>query len=188
MPQVAKMEHDFATEQQQSNTWSVCPALSPGPGSVSPQQTGAEEEILTYPRGSPPRVQPALPRAVCRVHHVHSPLRLPVLGIGIPLRPGITLRRGDRHPSNTSMLAPALQPLQQCCVANNPHGCVLSCFSCVRLFATSWMVAHQAPLSMGGFSFLSPGDLPNPGVEPMSVTSPALAGRFFTTSATDHSS
>ena len=51
---------------------------------------------------------------------------------------------------------------------------------------TLWTVAHQAPLSMG-FSrqeywselpFLSPGDLPNPGIEP---SSPALAGRFFTT-------
>ena len=50
---------------------------------------------------------------------------------------------------------------------------------------TPWMVAPQAPLSMG-FSrqecwtvlpFPSPGDLPNPGIEPMS---PALAGGFFT--------
>ena len=49
----------------------------------------------------------------------------------------------------------------------------------VRLFATPWAVAHQAPPSMG-FSrqeywselpFLSPGDLPDPGIEPRS---PAL--------------
>ena len=33
-----------------------------------------------------------------------------------------------------------------------------------------------------GVQFPSPGDLPDPGVEPGSVTSPALAGRFFTTS------
>ena len=60
--------------------------------------------------------------------------------------------------------------------------------SCVRLFAAPWTVARQAPLSMG-FSrqeywnevpFPSPGDLPDP-VSPMS---PALAGGFFTTSAT----
>ena len=46
--------------------------------------------------------------------------------------------------------------------------------------------AHQDPLSMSflrqeywnGLSFPSPGDLPNPGIEPMS---PALAGGFFTT-------
>ena len=57
--------------------------------------------------------------------------------------------------------------------------CVLSHFSCVWLCATPWTVVHQAPLSMGfsrqeycsGFPFPSPGDLPNPGVEP---GSPAL--------------
>ena len=60
----------------------------------------------------------------------------------------------------------------------------------VRLFETPWTVAHQTPLSMMdspgknsgvGKPFPSPGDLPNPGVEP---ASPALAGGFFTTSAT----
>ena len=50
-------------------------------------------------------------------------------------------------------------------------------------------VAHQAPLSMGFFRqeywswlpFPPPGDLPNPGIEPVSLESPALASRFFTT-------
>ena len=72
------------------------------------------------------------------------------------------------------------------------HVCVLSRFSCVRLFATLWTVIHQAPLSMGfsrqeywsGLPFTSPGDLPNPGVEPVSLTSPALSTGFFTTSST----
>ena len=32
--------------------------------------------------------------------------------------------------------------------------------------------------------FPPPGDLPDPGMEPVSLTSPAVAGRFFTTSAT----
>ena len=44
----------------------------------------------------------------------------------------------------------------------------------VRLFATPWMVAHQAPQSVGfsrqeywsGLLFPSPGDLPDPGTEP----------------------
>ena len=48
----------------------------------------------------------------------------------------------------------------------------------VRFFATSWTVAHQAPLSMefsrqeywSGLPFPSPGDLPNPGIEPKSPT------------------
>ena len=51
-------------------------------------------------------------------------------------------------------------------------------------FVTPWNVAHQATLSVGiprrehwsGFLVPSPGDLPNPGIEP---ASPALAGRFF---------
>ena len=34
-----------------------------------------------------------------------------------------------------------------------------------------------------GFHFLTPGDVPNPGTEPSSLTSPALAGGFFTTNA-----
>ena len=59
-------------------------------------------------------------------------------------------------------------------------------FSSVQLFAIPWTVAHQAPLSMGfsrqeywsEFPFPSPGDLPNPGIKPMSLMSPAFAGGF----------
>ena len=60
------------------------------------------------------------------------------------------------------------------------------------LFVTPCPVTHQAPLSMG-FSRQEywselprppPGDLSNSGTEPVSFTSPALAGRFFATSAT----
>ena len=62
----------------------------------------------------------------------------------------------------------------------------------VQLFATPWTVALQASLSMGfpkqeywsGLPFLSPADLPDPGIECLSLTPPALAGVFFTTSAT----
>ena len=68
----------------------------------------------------------------------------------------------------------------------------LSCFSCVQLFVTPWTVAHQVPLSVefsrqeywSGLPFPPPGDLPDPGIKPMSLKSPALAGRFFTTTAT----
>ena len=50
-------------------------------------------------------------------------------------------------------------------------------------------IACQAPLSMefsrqeywSGLPFPTPEDLPDPGIEPMSLASPALAGRFFTT-------
>ena len=64
--------------------------------------------------------------------------------------------------------------------------------SYVQLFATLWTVAHQIPLSMGfsrqeywsGLLCPPQQDLPNPGIGPLSLTSPALAGGFFTTSAT----
>ena len=70
--------------------------------------------------------------------------------------------------------------------------CVLSRFSRVRLYATLLAIACQASLSMGfsrqeywsGLPCPFPGDFPEPGIEPMYLTSPALAGRFFTTSAT----
>ena len=69
---------------------------------------------------------------------------------------------------------------------------MLSRFSHVQLFVTSWIVARQPPLSMGfsrqeywnGLSYFPPGDLPDPETDPMSLKSPALAGGFFTTSAT----
>ena len=60
--------------------------------------------------------------------------------------------------------------------------------SCARLFATLQTVACQAPLSMrfsrqeywSRLSFHTPEDLPDPGIKPASLTSPALADRFFT--------
>ena len=72
------------------------------------------------------------------------------------------------------------------------HECVLSHFSRSRLFVTPWTVAHQTPLYME-FSrqeywseqpFPPLVNLPDPGKEPISLTFPALAGRFFTASAT----
>ena len=67
--------------------------------------------------------------------------------------------------------------------------CVCLCvcvFNCVQLFASPWIVAHQASVSMGfprqeywsRLPSLPPGDLPLPGIEPKS---PALAGVFVTT-------
>ena len=54
-----------------------------------------------------------------------------------------------------------------------------------------WTIAYQASLSMGfsrqehwsGLPCLPPGNLPDPGIKLMSLTSAAMAGRFFTTSA-----
>ena len=61
----------------------------------------------------------------------------------------------------------------------------------VGLFATPWTVALQTRLSMwfsrqeywSGLPFPTPGDLPDAGIEPASLVSPALAGRFFTNCA-----
>ena len=73
-----------------------------------------------------------------------------------------------------------------------PHRLVkvkVNSLSRVQLFATPWTVAYQAPLSMGfsrqeywsGLPFPSPGDLPNPGIEPRS---PVIVGRHFIVWAT----
>ena len=64
-------------------------------------------------------------------------------------------------------------------------GVVVQSLSCVRLFATPWTVAYQAPVSTGfsrqeywsGLPFLSPVDLPNLGIEP---GSPALQAPLST--------
>ena len=58
--------------------------------------------------------------------------------------------------------------------------------------AAPWTIAHQAHLCIefywqecwSGLPCPSPGDLPNPGIKPTSLMSPALAGGLFTTSAT----
>ena len=71
------------------------------------------------------------------------------------------------------------QSLSLCLTLCNPLVCSLS-----------------GPLSMkfsrqecwSGLPFATPGDLPDPGIEPVSLMPPALAGRFFITSATWNSS
>ena len=61
---------------------------------------------------------------------------------------------------------------------------VVQSLSCVQLFVSSWIIAHQAPLSVGfprqeywsGLSFPSPGDLSDPGFE---STFPALQAVLY---------
>ena len=70
--------------------------------------------------------------------------------------------------------------------------CVIHCFSHVCLFATLYTIARQSLLSIGfsrqeywgGLPRPPPGDLPHPGIKPVSLMSPELAGVFFTTRAT----
>ena len=65
--------------------------------------------------------------------------------------------------------------------------CVCVCVCVSDSFVTRWTIAVQAPLSMGltrqehcsELPFTSAGDLPHPGIEPVS-TSLALVGGFFT--------
>ena len=75
---------------------------------------------------------------------------------------------------------------------NGVYACMLSCFNHVWFFVPLWTMAHQGPLSMvfsrqeywSGLPCHPPGDLPDWGIKPVSLMSPALADRFFTTSTT----
>ena len=65
--------------------------------------------------------------------------------------------------------------------------CMLRPFRHVWLFVTPWTIPHEAPVSLrfsrqehwSGLPCPPPGNLPDPGIEPASLTSPALAGRFL---------
>ena len=99
----------------------------------------------------------------------------------------ITHRMGENISKQSNQQGINLQNIQRAL-----HSRVLSHFSHVQLFGTLWTVACQAPLFMGfsrqqywsGLPYPPPGDLPDPRLISTSLTSPALAGRFFTTSAT----
>ena len=76
--------------------------------------------------------------------------------------------------------------------AQMKEACVLSCSNHVRLFATLWTIAHQAPLSLGfsrqeswsALPWPPPGGLPDPWFKPVSLISLALMSVFFTISTT----
>ena len=82
----------------------------------------------------------------------------------------------------------ALRPCENLMLLGK-YTCILSHFSHVQLLATLWTIALQAPLLMGfsrqeywnGLPCPPSRDLPDPGIEPMSLMSPAWAGGFFTT-------
>ena len=70
------------------------------------------------------------------------------------------------------------------------RACVRICFSCVQLFVNLGTIARQAPLSVGILQarilewVAMPSSISDPGIEPESLRSLALAGGFFTTSTT----
>jgi len=130
-------------------------------------------EITRYYKCEPPKlvIQPSLSidrDIVSRTHPYWSPL----------CNVGIVFAHNICTPSH-------IYTLNHLCA-------VLSRFSCVQLFSTLWIVAHQAPLSVGfsrqeywsGLPWPPAGYLPNPGIELETLISPALAGGFFTTSTT----
>jgi len=102
-------------------------------------------------------------------------MRYKITGIQFPLKKDAYLRK---KPSGTTTVE----------YGSNAQVVVQS-LSCVRLFATLWTVACQAPLSLSfsrqeswsGLPFPSPGDLPSPGTKPASPVAAALAGRFWAT-------
>ena len=97
------------------------------------------------------------------------------------------IRNSGVGPRNACFNKPVYQSL-----GNAGINCLLSCFSCLGLFAALWTVAHQAPLCMGfsrqeywsGLSCPPPGGLSDPGIKPASLMSLALADGFFTIGAT----
>ena len=87
-----------------------------------------------------------------------------------------------------------MKKIHEAMLVRATHNLQLTCNVCASSvvsdsFEIPWTVAHQAPLSVefprqeywSGLPFPTPGDLPNPGIEPASPVSPALAGGFFTT-------
>ena len=95
---------------------------------------------------------------------------------------------GQQHHPNTKVRQDPTRKAKQ---AASLLLSMLSHFSRVQLFTTPWTIACLAPLSMGfskqeywsGLPCPPPRDLTDPGIEPVSLTSSALAGEFFITSA-----
>ena len=63
------------------------------------------------------------------------------------------------------------------------QSCPTVCY-CIDWGTSAFSVGVSRQEYWSGLPFPSAGDLPNPGIEPASLMSPALAGRFFATSAT----
>ena len=100
-------------------------------------------------------------------------------------------RKGDTTLHKSGVMNAEGQLVPEAFVPMLPTTCNRTCCCCrsaalLWLFVTPWTAARQAPLSVGfprqehwsGLPFPSPGNFPDPGIEPMS---PALAGGFFTT-------
>ena len=117
-----------------------------------------------------------LSRHLWSAHCVLTPLLLVLLGV----------RLWALIPFSHEVLAATQLDSSWMCVCSVVCVCVLSR---IWLFVAPWTVARQALLSMkfprqedwSGLSFPTPGNLPDPGIEPKCLASSALAGGFFTT-------
>ena len=121
---------------------------------------------------------------------VHGILQTRVMcRVTIPFSGGSFLPRDQTWVWSIQVDSLVSQPAGKPCML---YVCVLSHFSCVRLYVTLWTVACQALLSMSFsrqeyWSWLScppPGHLPITGIEITSPRSLALPGQFVTTSTT----
>ena len=92
----------------------------------------------------------------------------------------------DRH--NTRKLRPKpVSPVKRQAKVQNKILAIYCAqsLSCVSLFATSWTIGWTGRIFKAGIlewaAISYSGDLPNPGIKPVSLASPVLAGRLFTT-------
>ena len=126
------------------------------------------------------------PACLSTSHAFHCPclrhLSTPVRSSLLPGPCGPGLESGLQQPMSGRGIGDAMKCHEPVCSVSQAY----------LTLATLQTLARQAPLSMGfsrqeywnGLPRLPPGNLPNPGIKSTSITSPALAGRFFTTSAT----
>ena len=125
-----------------------------------------------------PEIERPPPRSPLELSSPNTQSTLLLLPVVVP--PGVQVKS-----AKVAVDPPSLSPV------SSSWACMLSHFSRVQLCETPWTATRQAPLSMrfsrqeylSGLPCPPPRDLPNPGIETSSLMSPALAGRFFTTSA-----
>ena len=117
--------------------------------------------------------------------HFHFPLEVLPRGLSRPgLGPGIFISNKflkDAGPVGLGLMlqvASSTMHMQTCSVAQL---CPTLCcpMDCSPLSSLSMKMSRQE--QWNGLPFPIPGDLPDPGIEPVSLASPALAGGFFTT-------
>ena len=131
---------------------------------------------------------------ILRVLHSTIPAILPLPELSAVLRSHLVLNEfelsqnipgayfTDKRCSSLTTNLSASNALSLQSVLYTADACMLSHFSCDQLFVTLWTVSCQAPLFIGfsrqehwsGLPCAPPGNLPNPGIEPMSSEAPAL--------------